>query len=61
VSDARGAENILFSAARFEKPLGGEEPEWVGIAATSRGERCPARLENAAFARKRHRRAGLVV
>jgi hypothetical protein len=52
---------IFLSTSRFEKPLSGEEPEWVGIAATSRGERCLARLENAAFARKRHRRTGLSV
>jgi hypothetical protein len=56
----RPAENFL-SAPCFEKPLSGEEPERVGIVATSRGERSPARLENAAFGCKRHRRAGLIV
>jgi hypothetical protein len=51
----------FLNAARFEKPFGGEKSEWVRIAATSRGECCPVRLENPAFACKRYRRAGLIV
>jgi hypothetical protein len=51
----------FLDAARFEKPFGGKKSEWVRIAATSRRECCPVRLENPAFARKRHRRTGLIV
>jgi hypothetical protein len=51
----------FLGAARFEKPFGGEESEWVRIIATSRGECRLARLENPAFARKRDRWTGLIV
>jgi hypothetical protein len=51
----------FFDAARFEKPFSGEKSEWVRIIASSRGECCPVRLENPAFARKRHGRPGLIV
>jgi hypothetical protein len=50
-----------LNATRFKEPLGGEEPEWVRIAATAGGERCPMRLENATLARKRHRRGELII
>jgi hypothetical protein len=50
-----------LGSTRFEESLNGKEPEWIRIAAMSRGERSSTRLQNAAFDRKPHRRDQLIV